>query len=188
MAEPLLPLSLSSPPSESARIVPSTASTMTTAMIARVRRGTTSVMDARTGAFDDPPGRCGGTPPAAEAGEAVGRAGADGAVRGAGGAAGVDAEVATATPAPAAGAAFALRTERNAPRRRSRATSPASPSFDAPLLRGAATRPGSAITWVESAGGGTTGAGLSAAWITSLSRARAPASSSRCSGSLASRP
>ncbi len=115
-------------------------------------------------------------------------------------AAGVAVEAAAApAAAPAATAGvFALRTERRAPRSRSRAPSPVSPGpgdcFDgfaalgpgARLTRGSVVGAGGmAMIWVESTGAG---AGTAGALTTALSSARAPASSSRCSGSRSSSP
>lgn len=198
------------------------ARTTTAAMIARVRRGTTSVIEARVlgGPYG---GRCPGTDglavvvaAAAPEADPFASAGAEatagfapvadvpGGVGGLGGAAGepVAAAAGVAVEAAAAPAAtagvFALRTERRAPRSRSRAPSPVSPGpgdcFDGFAALGPGTRltrgsvvgaGGMAMIWVESTGAG---AGTAGALTTALSSARAPASSSRCSGSRSSSP
>ncbi len=165
------PPSPSPPLRATASTVPSTASTTTTATTRSVRLGTTSVIDARGGVPGPAP------PP------------------------GVDPE-APRSAVPAAldlaasvADAAAFRTDFSAPRMRSAATSEArgpEPGFssDSGGEEGAGGAGGSAIARVGSTTGGS---GLlpplsSGALTASVSRARAPGSSSRFSGSLASRP
>src|SRR5690606_32920792 len=90
------------------------------------------------------------------------------------------ARAARAAPAAPAAAAI-LRTELNAPRSRSPASSPRCPW---PRPAGCS---GSGTTFVASAGSGSSLRG-SGAWMTEFSIARAPASSSRWAGSLVSSP